>query len=336
MAQITLGIASSHGPMLSMPPEAWPQRVVADQRNKQLYFRGAVYPFDDLIGLRESEHLATHITPAEMSARFAACQVAMDTLGRTIVEADLDAMVVIGDDQEELFYDDNMPAFSVFTGVEFDHVPPTPEQVAKLAPGIASGLAGRYPPVPMKHPGAPELAAHIVEHLMAADFDVSVSRRLPPGRHEDHGIPHAYGFVYTRLLADKVMPQVPVYVNTFYPPNQPSVARCWAFGDQIAAAVRSFPGDAKVGIVASGGLSHFVVDEELDGDVIAAFRGGGLHALNAMPANLFQSGSSEIKNWIAVAGAVSGASLTFELVDYVACYRSLAGTGNGMGFAQWR
>jgi Catalytic LigB subunit of aromatic ring-opening dioxygenase len=336
MAQITLGIASSHGPMLSMPPEYWPQRAETDRRNPELYFRGTIHPFDDLIPLRQAENLAEKITPEQMSARFDACQVAMDALGRTIVEADLDIMVVIGDDQEELFYDDNMPAFSIFTGAEFDHVPPTAEQIAKLLPGIASGLAGRYPPVPMKHPGSPDLAAHLVDHLMAADFDVSVSRRLPPGRHDDHSIPHAYGFVYTRLLADKVMPQVPVFVNTFYPPNQPSVARCWAFGQQVAAAVRGFPGDAKVGIVASGGLSHFVVDEELDAAVLDAFRAGGLDALNAMPANLFQSGSSEIKNWIALAGAMSDTTLSLEVVDYVACYRSLAGTGNGMGFAQWR
>jgi 3-O-methylgallate 3,4-dioxygenase len=336
MARITLGIASSHGPMLSMPPEAWPQRVKADRRNQELYFRGSVHGFDDLVALREPEQLAGQITPEQMSSRYEACQVAMGALQRTIVEADLDAMIVIGDDQEELFYDDNMPAFSIFTGAEFDHVPPTAEQVAKLAPGIATGLAGRYPPVPMKHPGAPELAAHIVDHLMASDFDVSVSRRLPRGRHADHSIPHAYGFVYTRLLADKVMPQVPVFVNTFYPPNQPTVARCWAFGEQIAAAVASFPDDVKVGVVASGGLSHFVVDEDLDAAVLAAFRDGGLNALNALPNHLFLSGSSEIKNWVATAGALSGSSLRFELVDYVPCYRSLAGTGNGMGFARWR
>jgi 3-O-methylgallate 3,4-dioxygenase len=336
MAQLVLGIGSSHGPMLSMPPEVWSQRSEADRRNRELYFRGSIYPFDDLISLRESENLAAKITPQEMGARFDACQVAMDALGRTIVETDLDVMVVIGDDQAELFYDDNMPAFGIFTGVEFDHVPPTPEQIKKLTPGIASGLAGRYPPEPMKHPGAPDLAAHLVDHLMANDFDISVSRRLPPGRHEDHSIPHAYGFVYSRLLDNKVMPQVPVFINTFYPPNQPSVARCWAFGERIAEAVRSFPGDARVGIVASGGLSHFVLDEQLDSAVLAAFQAGGLEALNALPANLFLSGSSEIKNWIALAGAMSGSSLSLEVVDYVACYRSLAGTGNGMGFAQWR
>src|SRR5690242_329601 len=114
MAQIVLGIASSHGPMLSMPPEVWPQRVEADRRNKELYFRGAIHSFDELIALREPERLADQIALDETTARFAACQVAMDVLASTIAAADLDVMVVVGDDQEELFYDDNMPAFSVF------------------------------------------------------------------------------------------------------------------------------------------------------------------------------------------------------------------------------
>jgi 3-O-methylgallate 3,4-dioxygenase len=37
-----------------------------------------------------------------------------------------------------------------------------------------------------------------------------------------------------------------------------------------------------------------------------------------------------------VAGALLGSGLRFELVDYVPCYRSEAGTGNAMGFAVWR
>ena len=42
-----------------------------------------------------------------------------------------------------------------------------------------------------------------------------------------------------------------------------------------------------------------------------------------------------MKNWIAAAAAAQRAGLTMELVDYVPCYRSLAGTGNAMGFVRW-
>jgi 3-O-methylgallate 3,4-dioxygenase len=46
------------------------------------------------------------------------------------------------------------------------------------------------------------------------------------------------------------------------------------------------------------------------------------------------SGTSEIRNWIAAAGALEGLETAWQ--DYVPCYRSPAGTGCGMGFAVWR
>ena len=48
---------------------------------------------------------------------------------------------------------------------------------------------------------------------------------------------------------------------------------------------------------------------------------------------LFQSGSSEIKNWISAAGALE--HLNMELLNYTPAYRSAAGTGVGLAFAQW-
>jgi 3-O-methylgallate 3,4-dioxygenase len=50
---------------------------------------------------------------------------------------------------------------------------------------------------------------------------------------------------------------------------------------------------------------------------------------------MFQSGTSETKNWITAAGILSGTKLRMELYDYVPCYRSEAGTGNAMAFATW-
>jgi 3-O-methylgallate 3,4-dioxygenase len=56
-------------------------------------------------------------------------------------------------------------------------------------------------------------------------------------------------------------------------------------------------------------------------------------ALTALPGAQLDSGNSEIRNWIAAAGAVEHLSMT--LVDYVPSYRSEAGTGVGMAFAVW-
>jgi hypothetical protein len=50
----------------------------------------------------------------------------------------------------------------------------------------------------------------------------------------------------------------------------------------------------------------------------------------------FRSGTSETKNWLVVAGILAETDLNMELLDYVACYRSEAGTGSGMAFATWQ
>ena len=54
----------------------------------------------------------------------------------------------------------------------------------------------------------------------------------------------------------------------------------------------------------------------------------------ALPTAKLESGNSEIRNWIATAGAVE--HLTMQLVDYVPSYRSEAGSGVGMAFALWQ
>jgi hypothetical protein len=53
----------------------------------------------------------------------------------------------------------------------------------------------------------------------------------------------------------------------------------------------------------------------------------------SVPAAKLKSGSGEIRNWIALAGAMKDLNLNWS--DYVPCYRSLAGTGTGIAFAIW-
>jgi hypothetical protein len=100
--------------------------------------------------------------------------------------------------------------------------------------------------------------------------------------------------------------------------------------------VKSWGKQAKIAVIASGGLSHFAIDEEFDQRVIAALKAGDGDALGREPESLYQSGSSEAKCWVMAAGALAETTLGFELYDYVPCYRSEAGTGNAMGFAVWQ
>ena len=98
--------------------------------------------------------------------------------------------------------------------------------------------------------------------------------------------------------------------------------------------VEAWPTRQRVAIVASGGLSHFFVDEDLDRYVLELLAKKDGDALVALPTGKLESGNSEIRNWIAAAGALE--HLNMQLVDYVPSYRSEAGSGVGMAFAFWQ
>jgi hypothetical protein len=322
--------------MLSTPWREWGQRVDFDRQNRRHDFRGEVYSFDQLVELRRSEHLDREITEEKWAARHAACQTAIEALADVFDRAKPDVAVIIGNDQRELFMEDNFPAITVYWGPTIENRPRTPEQVAALPPGIAVSERGHAPPEDAVYPGAPGLGRHIIERLMAEDFDIASSQRLPKGSGYVNGIPHAYGFIYRRVMRDRVIPNVPVVLNTFYPPNQPSAARCHRLGHALKRAIESWPEDATVAVFGSGGLSHFVIDEVLDRTVLRALADADETTLLAVPENRFQAGTSEIKNWIPLGAIMAGCGAKMTLVDYVPCYRSTAGTGNAMAFAYWR
>ena len=86
--------------------------------------------------------------------------------------------------------------------------------------------------------------------------------------------------------------------------------------------------------MASGGLSHIIMDEELDLVTVDALVHKDSERLCSLPREKMKGGTSEILNWVAVAGAVESMDVT--LVDYVPGYRSPAETGCGMAFAYWQ
>ncbi|MBV8903180.1 MAG: protocatechuate 3,4-dioxygenase [Acidobacteriia bacterium] len=335
MARIQFGLATSHGPMLSIPPEFWQERVSADRENPRHFYKGRAFSFDEMVELRGGERLVEQITPEVSAERHQRCQNAIRQLADFFEEHRPDVAVVVGNDQMEVFTGDHVPALGVFWGEYVEGHPRTPEFLAKLNRAVARAEADRTPPVYTQYPCLPAMGKHMIESAIAEGFDVTQLRRLGVGEIGVNSAPHAYGFVYRRVMRDKVVPHVPVFVNTFYPPNQPSAARCFAFGQALARAVASWPKDVSVAVIASGGMTHFVVDEDFDVCVLESIRDGDAAALSKIPEAMFQSGTSEIKNWITVAGAMAEAGLAMNLVDYVPCYRSEAGTGSAMGFAKW-
>ena len=165
---------------------------------------------------------------------------------------------------------------------------------------------------------------------MGENFDVTTVTEMPGDE-----TPHAYGFLYRQIMLDEPVPSVPIVLNTFYPPNQPSVHRCYAMGQAVVRAIKTWNADTRVALMASGGLTHFVIDERVDRKVLEAMATGDVDAIAALGEPTFQSGTSEIKNWVPLAGAMAELGYEMKIVDYVPCYRSLAGTGNAMAFVYW-
>jgi Catalytic LigB subunit of aromatic ring-opening dioxygenase len=326
MARIVLGMAASHTPMLNAPPTDWPRFIERDSRRADLLdVEGRLTSYEQQLH-HAPPGIAAEIAPERMQARHDAVQGAITRLGDFLREARLDALIVAGDDQEELYHHDNMPGILVYYGETIRNVPlPRP---AEPSWGWRASARWHEEKVPRDYPVNARLARHLIDELIDREFDVAASAETPDGEGEGHAV----GFVHRRIMQE-VVPIVPVCINTYYPPNQPTPRRCYRLGQAIRAAVESYPGDARVGIIASGGLSHFVVDETLDRGFLDLLRNKDAAAIQSLPREKLNSGSSEIRNWICVAGAVEHLLLEYSL--YEPGYRTPAGTGTGLGFAFW-
>ena len=127
---------------------------------------------------------------------------------------------------------------------------------------------------------------------------------------------------------------IPVMLNTYYPPNVMTPARCHDIGRKLRAVIEAAPDDLRVAVLASGGLSHFVVEEAIDQQLLDGLADPEGKALRTLPREALLEGSSEILNWVLTAGAVSHLPLAW--VEYEPIHRTPAGTGIGCGFAVWQ
>ena len=337
MAKIVLGMVASHGPLLGTPPELWAGRVQADHQNPALCFRGKEYTFPELLAARSNENFEPDLAIEVKKRRFEATQNAIKEMARVFHEVKPDVAIVIGNDQMEIMSDDNQPMIMIYHGERFENEPFNEEQLKRLGPGVAIAEPNHHPPRRETDPGQPDLALHLIESMISEDFDIATSARLPEQMESKlTGIPHAWGFFYRRVMEDRVVPNVPIFLNTFYPPNRPSVKRCLDIGGAVARAVESWDKDLRVAIMGSGGMSHFVVDEPFDRAFMKAFVAPTYDEMLAFPDNMFRSGTAELKCWIPVKSAMDRTSLKMTVVDYQPLIRSPAGTGSGMGFAYWR
>ncbi len=313
MARLAAAFGSSHSPMLASRLDEWETGFLRrDQARAFVDLDGNACTYDELLAKAPPDAMA-RIAPDQLARRHAEATASIARLRGDVAAARLDALVIIGDDQEEQFDHNNMPSIGVYYG---------------------DTIRGRMPYQQERqeadYPCDARLALHLIAALQQDGFDLSAMRALPEGRFEGH----AFSFVHRFYTAGTDLPIVPVFLNAYYPPNQPTPARCLALGEAIGRAIAAFPQDTRIGVMASGGLSHFVVDEAFDHALIDALRRKDHDFFRNAPLTKLMSGSSEMRNWICLAGTIGQLDLAW--VSYVPGYRTPALSGTGLCFASFR
>jgi protocatechuate 4,5-dioxygenase, beta chain len=148
-----------------------------------------------------------------------------------------DVAVIFYNDHGLNFFLDKLPTFAVGAALSY-----------------ANADEGWGLPVMAPFPGDPALSWHLIESLVADEFDVTTCQEML--------VDHAFT-VPMQLLWPGAAPwpvrTVPICINTVQHPL-PSATRCFKLGRAIGRAIRSFEQDARVLVIGSGGLSH-----QLDG-----------------------------------------------------------------------
>ena len=214
-------------------------------------------------------------------------------LRRRLADARPDLVVAFVNDHLQNFPYSNMPAFCVGLGDSFD----------APSPGGPRSCAS-----PRKVPGAPAWAMALLESGLAAGVDFAYSHEIESW--DELAVPLHF------LTPEGALPVVPLYTNCAAPPL-PTPRRCHEVGAHVGAFIRSRPAAERVALVASGGISHWVgtpetgrINPEWDHWVLDHIARGDVEPLLRLTHDEIErdggNGGQEIRNWIALLGAVPG------------------------------
>ena len=321
MAEIVLGIGTSHG-MLDWPSDEWLERGKGDRTNPRMNY-------DEL--LKEVKPgIEKELTPEKIHDRGEAVVRGKEAVKEVMRQASPDVYLILSNPHGVPSGSRFNPVFGIFLAHDASGIKRSGHETGGRRRAENSEQprvideAARYTPMP-------ELADQIMAGLIEQDIDVACLYETEPG--EAVGA-HPYTDLYKDYELDRTTPIVP-FVISRYLPNQATPARCYALGEAVRRAIEEWDSDLRVAIVASGGLSHQIIDEELDRQVIAALEKRDSATLCALPRDRLNraNGTAEILNWVALSAAMGPRPMT--LIDYIPCYRSEAGTGVAVGLAYW-
>lgn len=229
--------------------------------------------------------------PTEVPEQLDADIAAMKQIGKDLDELKPDAVIIIGSDHLETFFLSSVPTFAVIAG-----------ETSK------AHFANKSYNMRMHLP----LAEDILDKLVAAEFDMAYS--------QDALLGHSFAAVYEWIIADRDIPVVPIFLNTYLPPL-PTPERCRKLGAQIAKIVAGRP--ERVVIIASGGMSHYPGTwkypqpaYDFDYWAIAQLERGNIDELLKLSSEqLDEVGNTEMLPWyplFGAIGAVPGELLTYQ------------------------
>jgi aromatic ring-opening dioxygenase catalytic subunit (LigB family) len=183
-------------------------------------------------------------------------------------------------------------------------------------PTFALGVAPEYPQADegfglRNFPslsGDTDFGWHVANHLVRNEFDLTICEDMKI----DHGI---YSWLPYVAAAPWPAPVLPLAVNMIRHPI-PTSARLRKLGEAIRAAIASYPGDARVAVIATGGMSHQIsgarfgmANEEWDREFLRRIE-SDMDALVAIPQEeIMRIGgteASELAIWFAMRAALSG------------------------------
>ncbi len=144
-----------------------------------------------------------------------------------------DVVVVFYNDHGLNFFLDKMPTFAIGTAAEYRN--------ADEGWGIPT-----LPPIA----GSPELSWHLVNELIAKEFDIVTCQEMLV----DHACTLPLKLFWPK---DAVAPVqiVPIDINTVQFPL-PTAKRVYKLGKAVGEAILSWKSDKRVAVMATGGLSH--------------------------------------------------------------------------------
>jgi hypothetical protein len=306
-----MGMASSHAPMMFQKAQFWPRMVER-------------IPAEACEQLPRSARIEM-ATPSIIEGHIQRIEAAFAVLREQLAAFRPDALLMIGDDQGDLFDAANNPTLSVYTGDEplwgrsaRDPMDKAPQDRTKL--------------IFRQHA---ELARHLLRGLVKRGFDVANIGRFEPRGRPERGVSHMVSNLVPEVDPGLEIPLVCVFINEYFPPL-PSAARCALLGAAIADALRDRP--ERVAIYASGGLSHFPgrynagwVDQPLDHWILERLERNDLDALQHLftfDSDSMRSGTGEVRAWISAAAAMNRPA---KVVEYVPAHC----TQTGCGFVYW-